>query len=232
MAQSQPGPPSVAETQRIADIEHRLDAVTDTLVQTQRALQKSLLEIQSLRGQIDTLRAQNAGAADDSDESRAPQISSDTSAAGNLSRPLQDDLQTLREEEEAMQAEIAQHEQIKVESASKYPLRLTGLVLFNAFSNAGVVDNVDLPTLALPRQPGHSHGSAGATMQQTLLGLEATGRSLPAPAASPMSAWISLGAPRRMSMAMHIRRALCACARRRSAWTGITPRCRRRIRCR
>ncbi len=177
MAQSQPDSSQpVAQSQKMEEIEHRLDAVTDSLVQTQQALQKSLIEIQSLRGQIETLRAQSAAGADDSDESRAQRVSaSGLPVAGSMSGPPQDDLQSLREEEEAMQAEIAQHEQIKVESSSKYPLRLTGLVLFNAFSNAGVVDNVDLPTLALPREPGHSHGSAGATLQQTLLGLEATG---------------------------------------------------------
>ena len=92
-----------------------------------------------------------------------------------MSVPLKTIFKALHEEQEALQAEIKQHEQIKVESASKYPLRLTGLILFNAFSNAGVVDNVEVPTLALPRQPGCSHGSAGATMQQTLIGLEATG---------------------------------------------------------
>ena len=77
-----------------------------------------------------------------------------------------------------MQAEIKQHEQIKVETVSKYPLRVTGLVLFNAFANAGVVDDAKLPTLALPRNPSSSHGSVGATLSQTLLALEATGPRL------------------------------------------------------
>ena len=85
------------------------------------------------------------------------------------------DLNAIREQQDAMQAEIKQHEQTKVETFSKYPLRLSGLILFNAFSNAGVVDNTQLPTIALPRFPGESHGSSGATLQQTLLTLDATG---------------------------------------------------------
>jgi hypothetical protein len=175
--QPQSDPPlSAAEAQRMADIEHRLDVVTDALVRTQQTLQKSLSEIQTLRSQLGALRAQSESAAADPSEARLQTVApdSDQSAIQMSPRP-QSDLQALHEEQEAMQAEIKQHEQIKVESASKYPLRLTGLVLFNAFSNAGVVDNVDLPTLALPREPGNSHGSAGATMRQTLLGLEATG---------------------------------------------------------
>jgi hypothetical protein len=167
-------PTSADQAQRMAEIEHRLDAVTDALADAQQALQKSLLEIQTLRGQLDTLRAQSAPASEGSESLSAQKQPSDSQAA-SIGVPLNDDLKSLHEEQEALQAEIKQHEQIKVESASKYPLRLTGLILFNAFSNAGVVDNVDLPTLALPRQPGSSHGSTGATLQQTLLGLEATG---------------------------------------------------------
>ncbi len=167
-------PTSADQAQRMAEIEHRLDAVTDALADAQQALQKSLLEIQTLRGQLDTLRAQSESTSELSDGLSAQKQPSNSQAA-SIGVPLNDDLKSLNEEQEALQAEIKQHEQIKVESASKYPLRLTGLILFNAFSNAGVVDNVELPTLALPRQPGGSHGSAGGTMQQTLLGLEATG---------------------------------------------------------
>jgi len=83
----------------------------------------------------------------------------------------------MREQLEAMQAEIKQHDQSKVETFSKYPLRLSGLILFNAFSNAGVVDDTNLPTIALPRFPGSSHGSSGATLKQTMLTLDATGRA-------------------------------------------------------
>ncbi len=169
-------PSSADQAQRMAEIEGRLDAVTDALADAQQALQRSLSEIQTLRSQLDTLRAQSAPTSEGSAGLAVQnQPFSKPEGAVEIGDPSNDDLKRLHEEQEAMQAEIKQHEQIKVESASKYPLRLTGLILFNAFSNAGVVDNVELPTLALPRQPGQSHGSAGATLQQTLVGLEATG---------------------------------------------------------
>jgi hypothetical protein len=171
----QPG--STDQAQRMAQIEHRLDTVTDALSQAQQALQKSLLEIQTLRGQLEDLRAQSAPASQGPENFSAlkPNESSSNNPVNVADAPPNDDLAALRDEQEAMQAEIKQHQQIKVESASKFPLRLTGLILFNAFSNAGVVDNVQLPAFALPREPGYSHGSAGATLQQTLVGLEATG---------------------------------------------------------
>jgi hypothetical protein len=142
-------------------------------------LEKSQAEIQRLRAEIDALRAQapsapaQPGAAEAQNSSAAPE----NPASGSGASP-KDDLTALREEMDAMQAEIKQHDQIKVETASKYPLRVSGFALFNAFSNAGVVDDIELPTFALPRPPGASHGSTGATLRQTLLALEATGPML------------------------------------------------------
>lgn len=151
-----------ADTQRLAQLERQLNDVTNTLAQTQQVLEKSLTEIQQLRLQLEALRAQTA----------AGQTAASTAAS------LRNDLEAVHEEQAAMQAEIKQHDQTKVETASKYPIRITGLALFNAFSNAGVVDNVELPTLALPRFPGASHGSSGATLRQTLLTLQGSGPDL------------------------------------------------------
>ena len=67
--------------------------------------------------------------------------------------------------------------QTKVESASKYRLRLSGIVLMNLVSNQGVVDSIDLPTLAYARPPVDSGGSFGATLRQSEIGFEAFGPS-------------------------------------------------------
>ena len=169
--------PADSDAVRLADMEQRLSDVTRMLTQTQETLEKSSAEIQQLRTQLEALRAQMAPTANgretttDMASSNAGQMASSSVSSGN-------DIETMRDEQAAMQAEIKQHDQIKVETVSKYPLRVTGLALFNAFFNAGVVDNVELPTLALTRNPGSSHGSAGATMRQTVLTLQGTGPKL------------------------------------------------------
>ena len=165
-----------SDTYDIADIERRLDDVTTTLTQTQQALEKSLLEIQQLRSQLNALRSQTMQPSSGI-EIKAAQDSPTNTSQSAVNSP-KNDLKLLHDEQDALQAEIKQHEQIKVETASKYPLRVTGLVLFNAFANAGVVDDTKLPALALPRNPGSSHGSVGATLSQTLLALEANGPRL------------------------------------------------------
>src|SRR5580704_11744 len=156
---------TAADQERVVAIETKLNELNDALTQTEQMLEKSRAEIQALHAQLDALRAQTA-AASSSVPASEPQ---------NANTDHPQELEALHEQQEAMQAEIKQHDQTKVETLSKYPLRLRGLILFNAFSNAGGVRDYQVPALGMPPFPGGSHGSTGATLQQTLLALDATG---------------------------------------------------------
>jgi hypothetical protein len=153
-----------SEDQHLSEIERRVSSLTETLAQTQDALQRSVAELNTLRAEISALRNETSVA---QPESHPP--------AQATGAPEQAEIQALQEQQDLLQAEVKQHEQAKVESASKYNLTVTGLVLVNAFSNAGVVDDAELPSLALVRSPGSSHGSLGATLRQTILGVAAVG---------------------------------------------------------
>ena len=65
--------------------------------------------------------------------------------------------------------------QTKVESGSKYRLRLTGIVLVNLFANRGAVDNQDFPLLAADPASLGSGGTFGGSMRQSQIGLQAFG---------------------------------------------------------
>jgi hypothetical protein len=82
---------------------------------------------------------------------------------------------SLDEEYQLLSGKVDDQYQTKVESASKYRVRLSGIVLMNLVSNQGVVDSVDLPTLAYAQPPGSTGGSFGATLRQSEIGLEAFG---------------------------------------------------------
>jgi len=82
---------------------------------------------------------------------------------------------SLEEEYQLLTGKVDDQYQTKVESASKYHLRVSGIVLMNLFSNQGVVDNIDLPMLAYARPPGDSGGSFGATLRQSEIGFETFG---------------------------------------------------------
>jgi hypothetical protein len=81
----------------------------------------------------------------------------------------------VEERQQAVEAEVKLHEQTKVESGSKYPVRLTGLILFNGYLDKGVADNADLPAFALKATPTTGNGNMGATLRQTILGVEGDG---------------------------------------------------------
>jgi hypothetical protein len=77
-----------------------------------------------------------------------------------------------QEKEQVQERRTADLAQSKVEASQHFPIRVTGMALFNAFTNSRFSGGVDNPTVA-SIAPGSS--SAGATLRQTVLGLEYQG---------------------------------------------------------
>ena len=75
---------------------------------------------------------------------------------------------TVEERLDIQEQRIEDQAQTKVEASQKFPIRLAGMALFNAFSNSKQSGGVDYPTIAAPTGAGHS----GATVRQTVVGLE------------------------------------------------------------
>lgn len=82
---------------------------------------------------------------------------------------------SIQEQLDLLSGKINEQYQSKVESGSKYRVRLSGIALFNAFNNRGSVDVIDFPHLVIPGAPGQPQKSLGATLRQSLVGLEAFG---------------------------------------------------------
>jgi len=70
---------------------------------------------------------------------------------------------------------INEQSQTKVESGSKYRLRLSGIVLLNLFSNRGAVENQDFPEFATVRQPLESGATFGGSLRQSQISLQTFG---------------------------------------------------------
>ena len=84
-------------------------------------------------------------------------------------------VQKLEEEQQLSNARLEEQNQTKVESASKYRVRLSGAAILNLISNTGLVDNLDFPSLVPADRPIDPKGSFGASLRQSLLGLEVFG---------------------------------------------------------
>jgi len=158
-----PAPSSAPST----EVEQKLEAISKALTTTRQQLDQSQQEIIQLQAQLAALRRQLASNTDAAAPTTAAEPDPPQTASSS-SQSTEERLQTL-------EAQVKVHDQMKVESASKYPVRVTGLILFNSFMNLGSVDNIDLPSIAIRQPAGASNGSAGASLRQTILGIEATG---------------------------------------------------------
>lgn len=174
---------SVPTTSASPEIALKIDRLTVSLERTQAELAQSRTEIQQLRAALqDVLARMNAmmpaknntekPATGDLAAAQAtpPQQPSEESPSGTA-QMSQDDWDILN-------ARVDEQRQTKVESASKFRLKLSGMALFNAFGNFGRVDNADLPSISIPQAAGYSDGSAGASVRQSIIGLTGVGPSV------------------------------------------------------
>jgi hypothetical protein len=149
-----------------ADLGLKIQALTRSVEQMQSELERNRSEIQQLREMLaQLLRTQANPSAAASDGHAAPQSPEASAPAAHIA---EDDWQVLN-------AKLAEHEQVKVESSSKYRLKISGLALFDAFATSGRLDNFDAPTIALRRPFYASNGSLGASFRQSVLGLRGIG---------------------------------------------------------
>jgi hypothetical protein len=146
----------------------QVEKLTEAMAHTQAQLEQSQHEVEEMRKQLSELQRQMAqskpGASD-------PAAGSSSSSAGAQSASAT--VEEMRERQAIDEAQIATHEQSKVESESRYSVKITGLLLLGGFVNTGAVDMPATPTVALP-----GSGSTGASVRQSILGLDAQGPHL------------------------------------------------------
>ena len=147
---------------RESDLDRHLDELTSKLDSMRQQLIESQSEMDELRSELRTLREQLSA----KDQTRVATQDADALRTG---------VAQLQDETEILQAQVKQHDQSKVETVSKYPLRINGAVLFTSILNSGNVDNINVPVVALPPNPDSLSGSLSATANQTMLGLDVTG---------------------------------------------------------
>ena len=109
------------------------------------------------------------------DESEAAASESSASSMPAVAQSAGEQYTQIEEELVVVNARLKEQNQAKVESSSKYRVRLSGLALFNLFANRGSVDNQDVPQIARPDGLFGSAGTFGGSLRQSQIGLEAFG---------------------------------------------------------
>src|SRR5882724_5803974 len=144
-------------------------------LKTQQLLTKA--ESEALRKELDQTKSQLLAMTVPT--SSGLQVKGISMAPGNSS-PVEERISKLEENQQLADSKIAEQNQTKVESGSKYRLRFTGIVLLNMFENRGTVDNEDFPLLAVnPQFQFLSSGASfGGSLRQSQIGIEAFGPTI------------------------------------------------------
>jgi hypothetical protein len=168
--------PSKAQTETTTDpsLSQQLEKLASALSATRQQVEQSQQQIQRMQAEIDRLRGLLAAKDTPPGPSTAP-VTLPVSAPATAAAERTSEQSADSEEMDILKSATAQQQQTKVESSSRLPVRLTGLALFNSFVNQGTVDQIDLPSSALLPSATGSNTSTGATLRQTILGLEGTG---------------------------------------------------------
>jgi hypothetical protein len=164
--------PAFAQSTTQENLSQQIQKLTDAMARTQAQLEQSQRQLDDMRKQLIELKremAQSGSTADTQPPSVPVSASSSQAEPEATSAAIQD----IRERQAMQESQIATQEQSKVESESRYPVKIAGLLLLNGFVNTGAVDMAATPTVALP-----GSGSTGATVRQTILGIDASGPHL------------------------------------------------------
>jgi hypothetical protein len=159
--------PGVAQSPPAAEtIEQKVDRLSAAVVRTQSQVEAYQSQLGELKRQLSDLKQQLV--AEKTVPNSSPGLKASTpSAAAGISASAIDEI---KEQQALQESEIGTHEQTKVETESKYPLKISGLLLFNGYVNTRQVDASANPTYALT-----GGGSTGFSVRQTVLGFDARG---------------------------------------------------------
>jgi len=155
------------------------ESVNDSLhdLQAQVAELKSL--VVSMRDEVEKSRAETLELRREL-ESEHPQAQAVSPNKPSSNPPpgvssIEQRLSKVEEDQALLTDKVDDQYQTKVESASKYRVRFSGIALFNLYNNVGSVDNQDFPEFAAAPVAGQSGNSLGGSFRQSELGFEVFG---------------------------------------------------------
>lgn len=183
---------SPASTEPAADLKTLAESVKQLQSQVQllhsqvsellTAQKQSSLEAEELRVELNRTKEQLSGrAAAGSEPSGASRLQTLSPAAEPLTASqaqgssLDQRVSKLEESQDLMNDKISEQSQTKVESGSKYRVRLSGIVLLNTVVTRGSVDNLDFPQIATPPDTYGTSGAFSGSLRQSQIGIEAFG---------------------------------------------------------
>jgi cell division protein FtsB len=185
----------------VSQLQSQVQSLNAQMTELHRSQQEALAEAEQLRAELNRTREPiaakssgnaHAGAAGQevlaasspalsmSGASASAYSSSSSAQQGqtpdDLSQTsLQQRISKLEDDQELLNDKIIEQSQTKVESGSKYRVRLSGIVLLNTAVTRGSVDNLDFPQIAQPEPVAGVTGAFSGSLRQSQIGIEAFG---------------------------------------------------------
>jgi hypothetical protein len=162
---------------RLRELQMRMSELQSIMTDMHAEMIRSRSEVSELRRELEASRRPLATGqrTEKISEPEGEAALRSPTAASHAGSGEEERLQKLEEEQQLSNARLAEQYQTKIESASKYRARLSGAVILNLISNRGTVDNLDFPAIASTEPPAGRQSSFGASLRQSLLGLEVFG---------------------------------------------------------
>ena len=157
-------------TAAIQELQQQVSELRSAVAEMRSEAAQYRAETLELRRELQSTRNQDAESSD------ASQMNPNASAPEASS--LEDRVSSLEDTSTTLTGKVDEQHQVKVESGSKYRVRLSGIVLMNLFGNRGSVDSIDIPSYAAPTAAYGPNSNFGATLRQSELGLEVFGPQL------------------------------------------------------
>ncbi|MBV8051212.1 MAG: hypothetical protein JOZ80_08495 [Acidobacteriaceae bacterium] len=172
-----PSTSDAAVTAAVRELQQQVTELRAAVAEMRSEAAQYRAETAELRRELQAVREQpeqsmgNRYVAAGSSATETPQ-----SSTGGQKATVEQRIANLEETTQLLDSKLQDQYQTKVESASKYRVRLSGIVLMNLFSNRGTTDNQDIPSIVYG--PNQGNGDFGATLRQSEIGLEAFGPTL------------------------------------------------------
>jgi hypothetical protein len=171
----------------IRDLQTQVQALNSQLSEVRTEELRTSQEARELRSELDLAKARMFPAVNAAANSSPALVSlgyssskptSPASAVSAQDQAVPDRAARSEEDQQLVDGKLNDLYQTKVESGSKYRLRLSGIVLLNMYDNHGTVENQDYPGVAEPphTEPLYvSPSSFGGTLRQSQIRLQAFG---------------------------------------------------------
>jgi hypothetical protein len=168
----------------VLELQSQVQRLNSQVSELRDAQQDAQRQSQELRAELARTREQLTAVKSGVYEAYAPPASQPSSPSPASAPPkeaqgvgasLEDRVSKLEDGQDLMNDKMREQSQTKVESGSKYRVRLSGIVLLNTAVTRGSVDNLDFPQIATPQENLGTSGAFSGSLRQSQIGIEAFG---------------------------------------------------------